>query len=178
MKKIIFTCGLIGGFISISWFIFSVQVFKAGISMNESLLFGYASMVLAFSLIFVGVKNYRDNYNGGVISLGKAIKIGLLITAVASTVYVVVWLIDYYFFIPDYMEKYAAATLADLKTNHASQASIDKEMAEVAGYAKMYKNPLLNALLTYTEIVPVGIVISLVAALILKNKSKPIEVNV
>jgi hypothetical protein len=178
MKKIILTCGLIGGLISISWFIFSVQVFKIDLSMNESLFFGYASMVLAFSLIFVGIKNYRDNYNGGVINFGKAIKIGLLITAVASTVYVLVWLVDYYVFIPNYMEKYAAATLADLKTHHASQADINKAMAEMAGYAKMYKNPFLNAMFTYTEIVPVGVVISLIAALILKNKSKQVTVNV
>jgi len=171
MKKIIFTCGVIGGIISISWCIFSMQVFKTNMSMNERLFFGYASMILAFSLIFVGVKNFRDNYNGGVISFGKAIKIGLLITAVASTVYVVVWLVDYYFFIPDYMDKYAAAMLADLKANHASQAVIDKQMAEAAGYAKMYKNPLFNALLTYTEIVPVGVVVSLIAALILKKKT-------
>jgi len=177
MKKIIFTCGLIGGLISISWFIFSQQVFKANMSMSESLFFGYASMVLAFSLIFVGVKNYRDNYNDGIISFGKAIKIGLLITAVASTVYVVVWLIDYYFFMPDYLDKYAAAMLAELKARHASQPTIDKEMAQAAEYAKMYKNPLFNALLTYTEIVPVGVVISLIAALILKKKTNPTIIN-
>jgi len=174
MKKIVFICGLIGGLISISWFIFSVQVFKLNMSMNESLFFGYASMVLAFSLIFVGVKNFRDNYNGGVISFVKAIKVALLITAVASTVYVAVWLIDYYFFIPDYMEKYAASVSAGLKASHASQATIDKEMATAAEYAKMYKNPFLNALMTYTEIVPVGVVMSLIAALILKNKSKSV----
>jgi len=177
MKKIIWVCGIIGGLISISWFIFGMQVFKVNMSEKESLLFGYASMVLAFSLIFVGVKNFRDNYNDGVINFGKALKIGLLITAVASTVYVAIWLIDYYFFIPDYMEKFAAAKLADLKTNHASQAQIDKEMAAMAGYINMYKNPFLNAMLTYTEIVPVGVVISLIAALILKRKSKPILAN-
>jgi hypothetical protein len=178
MKRIIFTCGVIGGVISISWCIFSMQVFKTNMSMNERLFFGYASMILAFSLIFVGVKNFRDNYNGGVISFGKAIKIGLLITAVASTVYVVVWLVDYYFFIPDYLDKYAAVMLADLKASHASQAVIDKQMTEAAGYAKMYKNPFFNALLTYTEIVPVGIVVSLIAALTLKKNSKPTTVNV
>jgi len=178
MKKIIFTCGIIGGLISVCWYIFSVQVFKLNMSMNESLFFGYASMVLAFSLIFIGIRNFRDNYNGGAISFGKAIKIGLLITAIASTVYVGVWLIDYYFFTPDYMDKYAASVLADMKAKHASQASIDKEMAELASYAKMYKNPFFNALLTYTEIVPVGVVISLIAALILKKKSEPATASV
>jgi hypothetical protein len=178
MKKIVVTCGIIGGLISIGWYIFSVQVFKLDMSMNARLFFGYASMVLAFSLIFVGVKNFRDNYNGGVISFGEAIKVALLITAVASTVYVGVWLIDYYFFTPDYMEKYAASVLAGLKASHASQARINKEMAQITEYAKIYKNPFFNALMTYAEIAPVGIVISLIAALILKNKSKPIKVNI
>jgi hypothetical protein len=177
MKKIILTCGLIGGLISVSWYIFSVQVFKLDMSMNERLFFGYASMVLAFSLIFVGVKNFRDNYNGGVISFGTAIQVALLITAVASTIYVVVWLIDYYFFIPDFMGEYAASKLAALKASHASQARIDKEMAELTRYAQMYRNPFFNALMTYAEIVPVGLVVSLIAALILKNKPKPIKVN-
>jgi hypothetical protein len=174
MKKIIFTCGIIGGLISVGWFIFSAQVFKIDLSMKEALFFGYASMVLAFSLIFVGIKNFRDNYNGGVISFGKAIKVALLITAVASTVYVMVWLIDYYFFTPDYMAKYAASVLAGLKASHASQARIDKEMAQVAEYAKAYRNPFLNAIMTYAEIVPVGVVVSLIAALILKKKSKTV----
>jgi hypothetical protein len=172
MKKTIWTCGVIGGLISISWCIFSMQVFKSDMSMDKRLIFGYASMVLAFSLIFVGIKNFRDNYNDGIISFGKALKIGLLITAVASTVYVLVWLVDYYFFIPDYLDKYAAAMLTDLKAKHANQATINQQMAEAAKYAKMYQNPLFNALLTYTEIVPVGIVISLIAALILKRKVK------
>ncbi|HWZ04049.1 MAG TPA: DUF4199 domain-containing protein [Mucilaginibacter sp.] len=178
MKKIIFTCGIIGGLISVGWYIFSVQVFKLDMSMNARLFFGYASMVLAFSLIFVGIKNFRDNYSGGVISFGTAIKVALLITAVASTVYVGVWLIDYYFFTPDYFDKYAASVLAGLKASHTSQANIDKQMAQITEYAKMYRNPFYNALMTYAEIAPVGIVISLIAALILKNKPKPATVNV
>lgn len=177
MKKIVLVCGLIGGLISVAWYIFSEQVFKLDMSMNERLFFGYASMVLAFSLIFVGVKNFRDNYNGGVISFGKAMKVALLITLVASTVYVGVWLVDYYFFIPDFFGEYAASTLAGLRASHASQARIGKEMAELANYAKMYRNPFFNALMTYAEIVPVGVVISLIAALILKNKSKPATAN-
>jgi hypothetical protein len=170
MKKVVFICGVIGGLISIGWYIFSVQVFKLDMSMNARLFFGYASMVLAFSLIFVGIKNFKDNYNGGVISFGLALRIALLITAVASTVYVGVWLIDYFFFTPDYMVKYAASMLAELKASHASQATIDKKMAPITEYTRIYNNPFLNALVTYREIVPVGVVMSFIAAFVLKNK--------
>jgi len=178
MKKTISVCGIIAGIIPVAWCIFSLQVFKGHMSLGERLFFGYATMVLGFSLIFVAVKNFRDNLNGGIISFGKAIQIGLLVTLIASTVYVVVWLIDYYFFIPDYMDKYAAALLTDLKASHTSQVQIDKQMAEFTASAKMYKNPFFNALLTYSEIAPVGIVISLIAGLILKKKAEPTLVNV
>jgi hypothetical protein len=177
MKKIVLVCGVIAGIIPVTWCIFSLQIFTGHLSMNQRLFMGYATMVLGFSLIYVGVKNYRDNQNSGIISFGKAFKMALLITAVASTVYVGIWLVDFYFFIPDYMDKYAAAMLTDLKASHASQASIDKQMAEVAAGAKMIKNPLFHALITYTEIVPPGIVISLIVALILKKNSKPTIAN-
>src|ERR1017187_9822075 len=72
------------------------------------MLIGYASMLVALSLVFVGIRNYRDKYNNGVISFGKAFKIGIMIVLIASTIYVVAWLIDYFFFIPDFMEKYSS----------------------------------------------------------------------
>jgi len=178
MKKIILTCGLIGGLISVAWCIFSEQVFSFSMSMDARLYLGYATMLIGFSLIFVAIKNYRDNYNNGVITFGKALKIGLLITLVASTVYVVIWMIDFKFFIPDFFDKYKSLMLADLKAKGASAAAIQKQLADMDGYQQMYKNPIFVALLTYSEIVPVGIVVSLIAALILKRKSNPTTVNV
>ena len=177
MKKIIFTCGIIGGLVSVSWYIFSSQVFKVDMGMNERLFFGYASMVLAFSLIFVGVKNFRDNYNGGVISFGKALKIGLLITLIASTVYVVIWMIDFSYFVPDYGEKYTAQALAEMKASGLSAAEIQRQGAEMTATMAKYKtSPAFRIMFTYLEIAPVGIVISLIAALILK-KSKSVVVT-
>ena len=72
---------------------------------ESSMVLGYASMILAFSMIFVGIKNYRDRFNNGFVTFGKAFKIGLYITLIASTIYVLVWLIDYYLFIPDFLDK-------------------------------------------------------------------------
>jgi hypothetical protein len=179
MKKIIWTCGVIAGIISVSWGVVCEGLLSDSLSLNTRMVFGYATMILAFSLIFVAVKNYRDNYNNGVITFGKALKIGLLITLIASTVYVIIWMIDYSYFIPDFGEKYQAQVLAELKASGASAEVIKKQGAEMAVTMEKYKtSPTFRAMFTYLEIVPVGIVISLIAALILKRRFKPTTVNV
>src|SRR5208283_280309 len=83
----------------------------------------------------------------------------------------VAWLIDYFYFIPDFIEKYSAHTLDKLKASGASQIEIDKQTKEMANFATMYKNPFFNAMMTYVEILPVGLVVTLISSLILKRKS-------
>lgn len=140
---------------------------------NTSMLVGYASMLLAFSLVFVGIRNYRDKSNGGLISFGQAFKIGITIVLIASTMYVAAWLIDYFFFIPDFMDKYTAHTLEELKASGASEAEIATQTKEMADFAVMYQNPLIAALFTYMEIFPVGLLVTLISAFILKRKVVP-----
>ena len=174
MKKIIIICGLIAGLIVTSWMLASISGcissdFEGSVN---GMLLGYSSMVIAFSMIFVGIKNYRDKHNSGTITFGTALKIGLLITLVASTIYVIVWMIDNYFFIPDFYEKYSAHVVAKMRSDGATAAEIQKKIVENQKMAEMYKNPFFKALFTYMEILPVGVIISLFAALILKRKPK------
>jgi hypothetical protein len=177
MKKTIWVCGIIAGVISVSWGVVSESL-SNNLSLNTRMIFGYATMIVAFSLIFVGIKNYRDTYNNGQITFGKALGIGLLITLIASTVYVVVWMIDFSYFVPDFGDKYQAQALAELKASGASAAEIQKQGTEIAASMAKYKTSFtFRAMFTYLEIAPVGIVISLIAALILKKNSKPVTVN-
>jgi Protein of unknown function (DUF4199) len=171
MKKTVIVCGLIAGFISTSMFIGLMLLGKAGHEdFKNGMIYGYTLMILAFAFIFVGTKITRDKHNGGIISFGKAFRVGLYITLIASTIYVIVWLIDYYVFIPDFGEKYAAHVIKELKASGASQAVIDKQTAEMAKFSEMYKNPFFNALITYSEILPVGLLVSLISAWALKRK--------
>lgn len=174
MKKNIVVYGLIAGTIVSILMLLSINYFsycEGNVDFSTSMLIGYASMLIAFSLVFVGIRNYRNNYNGGVVSFGKAFKIGIMIVLIAATVYVVAWLIAYYFFMPNFMDKYSAHMLGEMKASGASQIEIDKEIIEMASFAKMYKNPFFNALMTYAEILPVGLIVTLISALILKRKS-------
>ena len=174
MQKNIIIYGLIAGIVVSVLMVFSINYIshvEGKVDYNTSLLIGYVSMLIAFSLVYVGIRNYRDKFNGGVISFGKAFKIGIMIVLIASTIYVLAWLIDYFFFIPDFMEKFSAQELDKLKASGASQIEIDKQTKEMADFATMYKNPFFNALMTYVEILPVGLVVTLISSLILKRKT-------
>ena len=175
MKRNVWVFGLLSGLIIAVFMLISASLCYNNPNYEGSMVLGYAGMLLAFSFVFVGIKNYRDKYNNGLISFVQALKIGSLITFIAASVYVVVWLFDFYFFIPDFMDKYAAHVIKEAKTDGASQVELSKQIADLAWYQQKYKNPLWVILLTYSEILPVGIVVTLISALILKRKHPKVE---
>jgi hypothetical protein len=180
MKKIVLICGLIAGLITTGWTIISINTsVDSGkeFDMENGMLYGYASMILAFSLIFVAIKTYRDKHNGGMISFGKAFRIGLYISLIASSIYVLVWLIDYFYFLPEgfFEQHYTESILKEMKASGASQTELDAKVAEMAEFSKRYRNPFFNALMTYIEILPVGLLVSLIAALVLKRRNRKNE---
>jgi len=177
MTKNIIIYGLIAGIVVSALMLFTVNYLshcEGNVDYGTSMLIGYASMLLAFSLVYVGIRNFRNKYNNGVISFGKAFKLGIVMFLVASTIYVVAWLIYYYCFNPGFMEKYSAHELERLRASGASQAEIAKQTKEMANMVTMIKNPFFNAMMAYLEILPVGLVVTLISALILKRKETKI----
>ena len=174
MKKNILIYGLISGVIVSAIMLFSMNYYshcEGDVDWNTSMLIGYASMLIAFSMVFVGIRNYRDKFNNGTISFGKAFKIGIMIVLIASTLYVISWLICYFFFIPDFLDKYGAREIETMKMNGATLTEIENKTKEMAEFARMYNNPLFNAMMTYAEILPVGLIVTLISSFILKRKT-------
>lgn len=173
MKKNVWIFGLISGLITSLW----VAIFpfvSEECNTDLGMVYGYTAMIIAFSMVFVGIKNYRDKFNNGEVAFGKAFMIGFYIALIASTFYVLTWLISYYFFIPDFFDKMTNSSVKQMHAKGVPQAEIDKHIAEIANYKEMYKNPLFNIAMTYTEILPVGVLVSLICAAILKRKPKTI----
>ncbi|TFF39574.1 DUF4199 domain-containing protein [Mucilaginibacter psychrotolerans] len=171
MKKNVWVFGLISGLL-ISVFMTGSMAYcyQPGHS-GGSMVVGYSAMLLAFSLIFVAVKNQRDKYDGGVISFGKAFKIGLLISLICSTMYVIAWAVEYHFYMPDFMDRFTAKEIQALRASHASAAVIAEKTEYYKDIAVSYNNPFIFAGYTYMEIFPVGLIVSAITALILKRKT-------
>ena len=174
MKKIVWIHGLIAGFIVSTIMAISMITYYKNQELmlgTGSMIIGYLSMLISFSLIFVAIKTYRDKENDGLISFGKAFKIGMLIALIACTMYVIVWAIVYNFFVPDFMEKYSDFMIKQA-TGTSSAAEMQQKVAEMNEYKAMYKNPISFALITYAEILPVGILVTLISALILMRRNR------
>lgn len=169
MKKIVLVYGIIAGLIVAGMMAFSTGYYCAKGDFEGGMIYGYSAMIIAFSMIFVGVKSFRDKHNGGTINFGKAFKIGLFISLIASTIYVIGWLINYYCFIPDFMDKYAVAMISKAKASGISANELAKKTTEMAQMKEWYKNPVFVILMTYVEILPIGLIVTLISALILKR---------
>jgi hypothetical protein len=139
---------------------------------TSGLVVGYTTMVLAFLLIYFGVRSYRDTVGGGTVRFGRALAVGVLIAAVSSVCYVATWEVMYFKFMPDFMDKYAAHELDKARATGASDTQIASRKAEMQKMAVMYKNPLYNAALTFTEPLPVGLIIALISAGVVSRRRK------
>ena len=172
MKKTVLKYGLISGAL-ISVMMMLTIPFHDRIGFETSgLVVGYTTMVLAFLLIYFGVRSYRDTIGGGTVRFGRALAVGVLIAAVSSACYVATWEVMYFKFMPDFMDKYSAHELEKARASGATEAQLASRKAEMEKFAVMYKNPLYNAAFTFMEPLPVGLVIALVSAGILSRRRK------
>jgi hypothetical protein len=171
MKKIVLTFGLISGAILSATMLIALP-FKDAIGFDRGEILGYTSMVIAFLLIFFGVRSYRDNVAGGTVRFGRALAVGALIATVASVCYVATWEVIYFKLAPNYMEKYEAATLDKARANGESAAAIAQKKADMEKFAEMYKNPVFNSAITFLEPLPVALVVALVTAGVLSRRKK------
>jgi hypothetical protein len=169
MKKTVWTFGLISGAI-ISLLMGVSMAFHDAIGFDKGEIVGYATMVLSFLLIFFGVRSYRDNVAGGRVGFGRAFVVGSLIALISSACYVATWELIFIKFSPDFSAKYAAHVIEKTRASGASQAAIDAKIVEMQKFQTMYQNPLINAAMTFMEPLPVGLVIALVSAGILRRK--------
>ena len=169
MKKTVLTFGVISG-LMFSIMMFLTVPFADRIGFDKSVVIGYTTMVLAFLMVFFGIRSYRDNVSGGFISFGRAFTVGGLIMLIGCAFYVITWEIIYFNLMPDFADKYAAYLVDKAKAAGKSEADIEALRQQVMTYKPMLDNPLINAAITLIEPLPVGLVITLISSAILRKK--------
>ena len=168
MKKTVLIFGLISGVIMAALMFGTLPFTDSAWLQSHSMFIGYTTMVLSFMLVFFGIRSYRENIGGGTITFGRAFAVGILITLISSVLYVITWEIMY-FGIPSFGQKFMTMCAAHIKNSGASPEAIQTQLNQL----KYLDNPFINAALTFTEPFPVGLIITLISALILRKKIQP-----
>ena len=174
MKKIVLTFGLISGAI-VSVLMLATVPFMHQIGMTRGMVIGYTTMVLAFLLVFFGIRSYRENVGNGRISFGRALAVGLLIMLITCACYVITWEFVYFNFMPDFAEKYAAFALEDARVHGASAAELAKQAEDMRKFQQMYNNIFFNVAMTFLEPLPVGLIMTFISAVILRRNRKDLH---
>ena len=169
MQKTILTFGLISGALSSLMMVATVP-FMDRIGFDKGEYFGYTAIVLSFLLVFFGIRSYRDNVGKGQITFTKAFAVGISITLISCIFYVVTWEVLYFNFLHDFMDKYGAYMIEKLKASGASPAAVQTQLRQLKKYKELYENPLFNAAITFIEPFPIGLVITLISAAVLRGK--------
>jgi hypothetical protein len=171
MRKIVLIFGIIAGIIVGAMLIISMPLYEKGIlNFDNGEVLGYTTMVVALSMVFFGIKSYRDNKLQGVITFWKALKVGLLITAVAAVIYALSWEISYNTMTYNFMEKMTEHYINEMKAEGATEAELAASKAQMEAFSEYYENPVIRFAVTIIEILPVGIIISLLSAALLRKK--------
>lgn len=169
MTKLVLTFGLLSGVLS-AILMTANMLFIDRIGFDRGLVVGYTVIVISFLFVYFGIRSYRDNVLGGRISFAQGCQAGILITLISCLIYVGAWLFTYQQFFPDFVDKYSAHVVEDKRASGASQAEIESAIKEGEDMKQMLANPFINAAVTFTEPFPVGLVITLISAAVLRKK--------
>ena len=169
MFRIMLVYGAIAGVTIIA--AMSAGVYLNGGSFSESgQLQGYMTMIVVFSLIFVGIKRYRDQTLGGIIKFWPALKLGLGIAVVASLFYALSWEVFLAVSGIDFAGQYLESLRASFEADGLTGEALEAKMKPVEDMMAMYGNPLYRFPMTFLlEPLPVAMVVALVSAALLRN---------
>lgn len=174
MRKIVLIYGIIAGLLMDLMFLISFWMMEKGIiTFDNSEIFGYSSMIIVLSLIFMGVRSYRNDHLNGVMTFGGGLKAGLLIAGIAGLFYAGGWEV-YYNTVPNvketFMDRFIEMNVKKMQHDGATPEKIEAKKLELKQMAEMYKNPFLRFGISLSEILPVGIAVALISAGILRKK--------
>ena len=170
MKKTVLTFGLIAGLI-ISVLMGGSLFLADKISSGHSMVIGYTMMVASFLVVYFGIRSYRDGTLAGEIAFGRAFACGILITLITTCCYVAMWEVLYFKFMPHFMDSYFAAQIHKIQSSGLDPAATTAQVAAVRRSQQLYQNPFVNMAYTFMEPLPVGLIITLISAAILRRKA-------
>ena len=169
MRKPVVVFGLLSGAVSSAMMLLTVP-FMDRIGFERAEVLGYTTIIASFLLVYFGVRSYRDRVAGGSVTFGRAFTVGILIALLSSACYVATWQFIYYQVNPGFVDQYATYSIERARASGASQSEIDATARQMEQFKALYRNPAINIGITFMEPLPIGLVVALISAAVLRRR--------
>ena len=133
------------------------------------MVIGYATMLVALTAVFMGIKRHRDRELGGVIRFWPAFGMGVAMSVIAGVLYSLSWEASQAVTGGDFMASYSSFVLEQARAEGKSAADIAALAKQMAEFKVQYANPWFRLPMTFSEVFPVGVLVSLVSAALLRK---------
>ena len=169
MKKTVLNYGLISGSVAALLMAGTAIYFTRSGDFSNGALIGYTGILLSMAFVFIGIKAYRDNDRDGVLSFGEGFKVGILISIISCLCYTLAWMVVNSLFLPDFMDKYIAYSVEQMKATNPTPEQLSQYMDEMDAYKTM--NPVVKNAMVFLEPFPVALIVTVLSAAILQKKA-------
>lgn len=167
MKKTVLTFGLISAAVAIATMLATVPLLNS-VGYQKADIIGYTSMVVSALLVYFGIRSFREKV--GLLTFGRGLAVGLLITLVSGLCQVVAFQLVYFKLVPEFGERFAACMVERAQDSGASAEKIVKTTEQARTLKRLYDNPWTNAAVTFAQPLPLGLVAAAVSAAILRRR--------
>lgn len=168
MKNTVLRYGLYGAIticilFLLSWFL------GDNLDFSTQEIIGYASMIVALSFVYFGIKHFRDIENKGVLTFKKGITIGILISLITALAFGGLDIIYVEYINPDFMEEYYTTAIQQLKITAPAEELQDK-LTALKAERELFSSPIMSFIIMAITVFAIGFIFSLISAALLKHK--------
>ena len=173
MKSTVFRYGIYGAlailfFLSVHFFLIMPN---AGYEVQEA--FGYLTIFISMIFVFLGIRHYRNHFNGGFLSFGEGFKIGILIVLIPAVFFGLFDILYTEVINPSWSDDYYSHFAEKLKASTPPE-KLDKALSELKSNKELFDNPVMSFLLMAATVLIIGIIVTIISALaLMRRKKKP-----
>ena len=164
-KKFVLNYGLILGIISV---IFGVVMYVTNVYLDPSIIYTIIGFLILVTIISLAIKAFKTE-NGGFLSLSEALKVGIGVAVIGGIIAAIWSFVLMNYIEPDYMNQ-----MMEVQREQMIEMQPDMTEAQLDSAAEMaskFSSPLISVATSLIGSLFFGLVISLIAGLIMKNKN-------
>ncbi|MBC7848093.1 MAG: DUF4199 domain-containing protein [Chitinophagaceae bacterium] len=168
MKKIILRSGLYSGLTLVGLFLITMWIGKS-ISYSVQEAIGYVGMILSLIFVYFGMRQYRDTVNGGTLTFGTGLRVGLLIVLIPTLLFGIFDVLYTSVINPGFYDEYCSAVLSKMKADLPAR-EYEIKAAEMKEQVAMFKNqPVFQFIVMSLTVFLIGLIITVISALMLRK---------